>query len=317
MEFLGVEVLPEGFEMERVKVDSVRAWKPPGTIHAVREFIGFCNFYQRFVKSFSKIARPLHDLLKDGKQWQWMDREQNAFETLKRMICELPVLIHADPMKKFQVETDASSYAYGAVLSQRAEDGKQHPVAFYLKSMNPAERNYGILDKEALAIIKALQHWRHWLEGTKEPVRILTDHHNLEYFKNPHALNRRQLCWLEQLTHYNYEIAYRPGDKNCAADALSRKEEHKLHQPEEEAPTTLFEPEWFIEVAFIDAVLATLESDEIPHTPTDDQLIEGIAEITSQVDPLEWPQGYELNDKLVLTSKDTGRIWVPPHEELR
>ena len=68
---------------------------------------------------------------------------------------------------------------------------------------------------------------RHWLEGTKEPVRIITDHRNLEYFKNPHPLNRRQLRWLEQLTHYNYEIAYQPGDKNSAADALSRKEEHR------------------------------------------------------------------------------------------
>ena len=119
------------------------------------------------------------------------------------------------------METDASSYAYGAVLSQKAEDKKHHPVAFYSKSMNPAERNYGISDKEALLIIKGLQHWRHWLEGTKEPVRIITDHRNLEYFKNPHPLNRRQLRWLEQLTHYNYEIAYRPGDKNSVADALS------------------------------------------------------------------------------------------------
>jgi hypothetical protein len=105
-----------------------------------------------------------------------MDNEQYAFETLKRMICKSPVLIHADPMKKFQMETDASSYTYGAVLSQKADDGKHHPIAFYSKSMNPAERNYGISDKVALAIIKALQHWRHWLEGTKEPICIITDH---------------------------------------------------------------------------------------------------------------------------------------------
>jgi len=137
------------------------------------------------------------------------------------MVCESPVLIHADPEKKFQMETDASSYAYGAVLSQKAEDKKHHPVAFYSKSMTPAERNYGILDKEALPIIKGLQHWRHWLEGTKEPIRIITDHRNLEYFKNPRPLNQQQLRWLEQLTHYNYKIAYRPRDKNCAADALS------------------------------------------------------------------------------------------------
>ena len=320
MEFLGVEVSPEGFEMEHVKVDAVRRWKPPGTVRAVREFIGFCNFYRRFVKSFSEIARPLHDLLKDGQRWQWTDREQHAFETLKRMICESPILIHADPEKKFQMETDASNYAYGAVLSQKGEDAKHHPVAFYSKSMNPAERNYGISDKEALAIIRGLQHWRHWLEGTKEPVRIVTDHRNLEYFKNPRALDRRQLRWLEQLTHYNYEIAYRPGDKNSAADALSRKEEHKPHQLEEETPTTLFTPERFIEVAMIaaiDSLLATLESNEVSYTLTDGQLVEKIAEKTRLVDPLEWPRGYELNEELVLVLKETGKVWVPPDEELR
>ena len=141
------------------------------------------------MKSFAEIARPLHDLTKQGQAWQWTEREQFAFDTLKRMITESPILIHADPAKNFQMETDASSYAYGAVLSQKGMDQKQHPVAFYSKSMNPAEQNYGISDKEALPIVKGLQHWRHWLEGMKEPVHILTDHQNLEYFKNPRPLN--------------------------------------------------------------------------------------------------------------------------------
>ena len=221
MIFLGVEVTPEGFEMERFKVETIQDWRPPRNVRGVREFIGFCNFYWRFIKSFSEIARPLHDLTKVGQQWQWTDSEQHAFDTLKRMVCESPVLIHADLEKRFQMETDASSYAYGAILSQKATDNKHHPVAFYSKSMTPAERNYGIGDKEALPIVKGLQYWRHWLEGTKEPVHIITDHRNLEYFKDPRPLNHRQLRWLEQLSHYNYEIAYRPGDKNSAADALS------------------------------------------------------------------------------------------------
>ena len=320
MEFLGVEVSREGFEMEKVKVETVQGWKPPRTVRAVREFIGFCNFYRRFIKSFSEIARPLHDLTKLGQQWQWTDKEQYAFETLKRMICESPILIHADPAKRFQMETDASNYAYGAVLSQKAEDGKQHPIAFYSKSMKPPERNYGISDKEALAIIKALQHWRHWLEGTKDPVRIITDHQNLEYFKNPHPLNRRQLRWLEQLTHFNYEIFYRPGDKNSAADALSRKEEHKPDQPDEAIPTTLFDPKRFIEMAFLtllDQLPTKFETSEAGHTLTDEQLLDRISEYTLHTDPLEWPKGYELNEEMVLASKDTGRIWVPPNEDLR
>ena len=139
MNFLGVDVSEEGFEMEQLKVEAIEEWKAPKNVRGVREFVGFCNFYRRFIKSFSEIARPLHDLTKVGQQWTWGDKEQYAFDTLKRMVCESPVLIHADPDKKFQMETDASSYAYGAVLSQKAADKKHHPVAFYSKSMNPAE----------------------------------------------------------------------------------------------------------------------------------------------------------------------------------
>jgi hypothetical protein len=189
MGFLGIEVLPKGFEMERLKIETIQDWRPPRNVRGVREFIGFCNFYQHFIKSFSEIARPLHNLTKVGQLWQWTHNEQHVFDTLKKMVCKSPVLIHTDPDKRFQMETDVSSYAYGAVLSQKVTDNKHHPVAYYSKSMSPAERNYGISDKETLPIVKGLQFWRHWLEGTKEPVRIITDHRNLEYFKNPQHLN--------------------------------------------------------------------------------------------------------------------------------
>jgi hypothetical protein len=176
--------------MEKMKVDMIEKWQAPRNVQGVWEFIGFCNFYCRFIRSFSEIACPLHDLMKVGQLWKWTESEQSAFDELKQRICESLVLRHADPARKFILETDASDYAYRAVLSQKGDDRRFHPVAFYSKSMTLAERNYGISDKEALAIIKALQHWRHWLEGTVEPVRIITDHHNLEYFKNPHPLNR-------------------------------------------------------------------------------------------------------------------------------
>ena len=161
MNFLGVDVLDKGFEMEKPKVEAIEEWKPPKNVQGVREFVGFCNFYCHFIKLFSEIAHPLHNLTKVGQLWTWGEKEQHAFDMLKQIVTEALVLIHTDPDKKFQMETDASSYAYGTVLSQKAEDKKHHPVAFYLKSMNPAERNYRISDKEALPIIKGLQHWRH------------------------------------------------------------------------------------------------------------------------------------------------------------
>jgi len=107
---------------------------------------------------------------------------------------------------------------------------------------------------------------------------------------------------LEQLTHYNYQIAYHPGDKNCAADALSQRNKLKLDTPDEEKPAALFDPAHFIKVSKI---------------CTDGQTIEAISDITQNVDPTEWPTNHELNDKLVLVSKDTGRIWVPNVEEIK
>jgi hypothetical protein len=129
--------------------------------------------------------------------------------------------VHTDPEKRFAVETNVSNYAYGAVLSQKQTNGQHHPIGYMSKSMNPAEWNYGILDKEVLAIVKGLQNWRHWLEQTRLPVQILTDHKNLEYFSRPHILNRRQMRWLKMLTHYNYEIHYHPG---CGESTLVRVE---------------------------------------------------------------------------------------------
>jgi hypothetical protein len=111
--------------------------------------------------------------------------EQHAFDTLKQMICLSPILIHANPEQKCQMETDASNYTYGAILSQKGKDQKLHPVIFYLKSMSPVEWNYSISDKEAIPIVKGLQHWRHWLECKEHLVTIITDHHNLEYFRTP------------------------------------------------------------------------------------------------------------------------------------
>jgi hypothetical protein len=105
-------------------------------------------------------VRPLHDLTRNDAKWEWGHRQQYTFETLKEIICASPVLIHPDLEEWFRVETDTSNYAYGAILSQKGKkDQKQHPVTFFSKSMTTPERNYGISDKEALAIVKALQHW--------------------------------------------------------------------------------------------------------------------------------------------------------------
>ena len=124
---------------------------------------------------------------------------------------------------------------------------------------------------------------------------------------------------MEQLTHYNYEIAYRPGDKNSVADALSQQEQHRPEQPDEKNPNVLFDPNQFIEIvllAFIDEQVAVLEGTEQVYVLMDGQLLENISELTCHIDPLQWPRTYKLNDDLVLVSKETGHIWVPPDDQL-
>jgi RNase H-like domain found in reverse transcriptase len=144
---------------------------------------------------------------------------------------------------------------------QKQEDGCHHTISFMSKLMNPAEQNYGIQDKEALTILKSLQHWQHWLECTHIPVHVLTDHKNLKYFMKPHILNHQQMQWLKLLTHNNYKISYWPGNKNLAADALSWHTELKPKDGEDEKPTVLIPPEKFTEVAACKAELTDADWD--------------------------------------------------------
>ena len=156
---LGVTVNRKGFGLEEQKVINVWNWLVPTNLKALKGFIGFCNFYQRFLKNFSIVARPLHELDKKGVIWKWETKQQKAFNTLKNLILSKPCLAHTDLSNTFQMETDVSAYTYGAALSQKQGDGKYHPVGFMSKSMVPAEQNYDVYDREALGIVKPLQHW--------------------------------------------------------------------------------------------------------------------------------------------------------------
>jgi len=139
MELLGVVVNSKGFEMEDRKVKKVQDWPRPTSLKQLKGFIGFCNFYWRFIKGFSIIERPLHELDKKGTPWKWEEKQEKAFNKLKEMITSEPCLAHIDPQKAYRMETDASNYAYGAALSQKQTNGKYHLMGFMSKSMLPAE----------------------------------------------------------------------------------------------------------------------------------------------------------------------------------
>jgi len=165
--FLGVVIGPEGIKMEEEKVKGVMEWPTPKCVKDVQKFLGLANYYRRFIEGFASIARPLHDMVKKDKKWDWTERQEKAFRELKERFTKEPVLAAPDLDKKLRVEVDALDYATGGVLSMEGEDGKWKLVAFLSKSLNKTKRNYKIHDKEMLAIIRGLEAWRHLLEGAQ------------------------------------------------------------------------------------------------------------------------------------------------------
>ncbi|CEL56480.1 Retrotransposable element Tf2 155 kDa protein type 1 OS=Schizosaccharomyces pombe (strain 972 / ATCC 24843) GN=Tf2-1 PE=4 SV=1 [Rhizoctonia solani AG-1 IB] len=139
VEYLGIIVSDQGFSLDKLKIQAVQEWPAPTTVKQVQSFLGFANFLRRFVANFSHMARPLHNLVKKEITWKWTEKEQEAFDNLKRAITEAPVLAHADPDKPYFLETDASGAALGSVLSQQQEDGRLHPIGFLSESFKGAE----------------------------------------------------------------------------------------------------------------------------------------------------------------------------------
>ena len=223
-EYLGHIIAPGIVKMDPAKVEGVTKWPTPTCKKHVQGFLGFANFYRRFIKDFSKVAGPLNRLT-GLNEWRWTSEEQTAFDTIKTLITTAPVLAVPDDEGQFKVECDASKFALGAELSQKQE-GKWRTIAFLSRSLTPAERNYEIYDREMLAIIHALDEWRHFLLGAKHPVEVRTDHKNLEYFRKPQRLNPRQARWLLTIQEYDLALAHHPGKSMGKPDALSRRPDH-------------------------------------------------------------------------------------------
>jgi len=157
VEFLRYKISDRGISMTSTTVEEIRAWSMPEKGVDVQSFMGFANFYRQFIKGFSKIAKPLTDLTKKGIKWTWTPSCQDAFDKLKEMVTRGPILTHFDDTRPTKLETDASDFALGAVLSQLCEDEKWHPVAFHSRKFSPAEINYEVHDKEMAAIVAAFK----------------------------------------------------------------------------------------------------------------------------------------------------------------
>jgi len=157
IEFLGFMVTPTGISMDTAKTDAVRVWLTPTNLKATQEFLGFTNFYCQFIVGFSNIVIPLIRLTCKDTPFTWGPDHTKAFETLKTAFTHAPILVHLNPYNPIVVEMDASDYVIAAIISQISpNDGDIHPITFYSCSMQPAELNYEIYDKELLAIFEAI-----------------------------------------------------------------------------------------------------------------------------------------------------------------
>lgn len=224
IEVLGYIVTPEGISMDPAKVEVILNWAIPSSVRDVQSFVGFANFYRRFIEEYSKRTKPLTNLSKKDILFVWTPECQAAFDLLKNAFASAPILAHWNPEWQSYLESDASDYVIASILSQLNPDtGLIHPVAFYSRSMIPAELNYEIYDKELLAIFASFKEWRAYLEGSVHPVEVITDHKNLEYFNTTKVLTRRQARWSEFLSGFNYIVRYRPGRLGGKPDILTRR----------------------------------------------------------------------------------------------
>ena len=170
VEYLGFILSPDGLTMDPAKIQVIQDWPEPRKVRDIQSFLGFANFYRRFIYNYSDIVIPLTRLTQKGTPWHFSEDCRNAFSAIKKAFTCALVITHWVPDAQITVETDASDYAVAAILSITLSDGEIHPVAFYSRTLTTSELNYDTHDKELLAIYESFRTWRHYLEGSATPI---------------------------------------------------------------------------------------------------------------------------------------------------
>ena len=192
VEYLGFIISSKGMQMNPKKFQTISDWPIPKTVKQVQSFLGFTNFYRRFIHHYSDIILPLNVLTKKKFTQSFpglTDSAKNAFLKLKLAFTTAPVLCHFNPTLPITLITDASDFAFASILLQPDDENLLHPVTYYSRKFSPSEVNYEIHDKELLAIIDSFRDMRSWLVGSPHPISVISDHKNLEYFMTSRLLN--------------------------------------------------------------------------------------------------------------------------------
>ena len=219
VQILGHVVNETGILPDGDKLESIKSFSTPRKVKDVQSFLGLANFYRKFIKDFSTIARPLHDLTKKDQKFSWNKEQEKAFQVLKEKLVTAPVLHHFNPEKGTILHVDGSKTGIGAVLLQEDDKGVPHPIAYASRSLNKNEKNYTISEIEGLAVVYFLEYLRHFIFGRK--IRIISDHSALCWF-NSVKNSGRLVRWSLKLSEFDYSIEHRKGCENKDADCLSR-----------------------------------------------------------------------------------------------
>jgi len=313
--FLGMIVEQNKISMDPAKVQGIADWPEPTSVKELRSFLGFGNFYRKFIAQYSAVAKPLYDLLQKGVPFIWTKACRMAFRTLKRLFSEEPVLMIPDPTCPFQIETDASKHATGAVLTQTDRNGDRHPCAFISKTFSPAERNYEIYDRELLAMVRALTEWRHYIHGSTHSTTIHCDHKNLTYWRSPQRLNRRQARWHLFVSEFDLELVHVAGTKMFQSDALSRRPDHIPEKDDDNEDITILPDSLFINLIDTELQQQIADSKSLNTNATKALkllLEDGPTELTD--DLTDWTT-EDLNGKPMLFYQ--GRQYIPKDDNLR
>jgi transposase InsO family protein len=219
VKYLGHVVTREGIKPDPTKIEAVEKFRTPRNLKELKSFLGLAGYYRRFIQNYADKAKPLTALTTKESAFLWGAAQQSAFEVLKKELCSDHVLIYPDFKDKFILATDCSNYAMGAVLSQR-RDGGEKPICYISRQLNQAEQNYGVTERELLAVVWATQMLRCYLLGRQ--FQLITDHAAIKWLLSLRDPSSRLTRWALRLQEFNYEVVHKPGRKHTNADALSR-----------------------------------------------------------------------------------------------